>query len=296
MTRRVWGLILLLSVIWGGSFLFVAIALEGLPPLTIALGRVALAAPALWLACFLTGQRWHSTPPVLGAWAVMGLLNNVIPFSLIILAQTMIPSGLAAIANAATPVMTVLVAHVLTTDEKLTPPKVIGALAGLAGVAILAGPGALVAGGETLGILASLGACLSYALASIWGRRFRRLGVPPLAAAAGQVTASTLILLPLVLALDRPWAMAPPPAHVLAALLALGLLCTGLAYALFFRILAEAGATNVALVTLLVPVTAILLGVTVLGEALQPRHLLGMAAIALALALIDGRLLRLRRA
>ncbi|WP_426958516.1 DMT family transporter [Muricoccus radiodurans] len=294
MTPGTWGLLLLLSVLWGGSFLFVAVALTALPPLTVVLARVALAMPALWLVAWAAGPLAPATRPVVVAWVGMALLNNVIPFALIAVAQTMIPSGLAAIVNAATPIFAVLVAHALTPDEKITPLKATGVLAGFAGVAVLAGPGALSAGVEGLGILAGLGACLSYALSGVWGRRFRQLGVPPLSAAAGQTTASTLLLLPLVLAIDQPWSLPFPPAPVLGALLAIGLLSTALAYTLFFRILEEAGATNVLLVTLLMPVTAVILGATVLGEALLPRHLAGMAAIALAMALIDGRLFRRR--
>ena len=147
-------------------------------------------------------------------------------------------------------------------------------------------------GGGALAEFACLAAALSYALAAIFGRRFRRMGVAPLATAAGQVTASTVLLLPVMLLIDRPWTLAAPHAATWAAVLGLGLLSTALAYVLYFRILATAGATNVLLVTLLVPVSAILLGALVLGERLLPRHVLGMALIGLGLMFIDGRLPR----
>ncbi|HEV7264550.1 MAG TPA: DMT family transporter [Falsiroseomonas sp.] len=298
MTPRLWGLLLALALVWGGSFFFMAVALRGFPPFTIVLVRVALAAAALALACRALGL---ALPRGYEAWMACGgmaLLNNAIPFTLIVVGQQYIPSGLAAVVNAATPVFAVLSAHWLTSDEKLTANRLAGALTGLLGVAILAGPAVFTPGhaAELLGIALCLGACLSYGLSGVWSRRVRRARLPPLTAAAGQCTASTLMMLPLVLLFDRPWALPAPPAEAVAALLALGLLATALAYALFYAILAGAGATNAMLVTLLVPVTALLLGALVLDEALAPRHLAGMAVIGLGLLVIDGRLIaRLQR-
>ncbi|MDJ0389966.1 DMT family transporter [Roseomonas sp. E05] len=292
MTPRLWGLLLLLALAWGCSFFFMAVAVKALPPLTIVLGRVALASALLWGLLALNGQCLSLRGPVLLACLGMAVLNNLVPFSLIVWAQQSISSSLASVVNAATPVFTACVAHVATRDEKLSGLRLAGVLTGLAGVAVLAGPAALRQGAEWPGILAGLGACLSYAFAAVWGRRFRALGVPPLAAAAGQTTASTLLALPLALLLDQPWNLPSPSPEALLALLALGLVSTGFAYTLFFRILDEAGATNSALVTQLVPVMAILLGVLLLGESLLPRHLAGMVLIAAGFALLDGRLFR----
>lgn len=292
MNARLWGLLLALAVIWGGSFFFMAVALRGFPPFTIVLARVALAAGALVLACRLLGLALPATRAGWLACAGMGLLNNAIPFTLIVLSQRHIPSGLAAVVNAATPVFAVLTAHWMTVDEKLTPNRLAGTLLGLLGVGVLAGPAIFGPGtgqGEALGIALCLGACLSYALSGIWSRRVRRVGLAPLPAAAGQCLASSLMMLPLALGFDRPWALPVPSAEAVAALLALGLLATALAYALFYTLLAGAGATNIMLVTLLVPVTALLLGALVLGEVLAPRHFAGMAAIGLGLLAIDGR-------
>lgn len=292
MTSRQWALMLLLSLAWGGSFFFMAVAVTAWPPFTVVLSRVVLAAALLWLLLLARGQRLPLTRPVLLACLGMALPNNLVPFSLIVWAQQSIPSGLASVVNAATPVFTVLLAHWATREEALTGPRLAGVLAGLAGVAVLAGPAAFGPGAELAGILAGLGACCSYALAGLWGRRFGRLGVPPLAAAAGQTSASCLLTLPLVLLLDRPWQLPLPGPGVWLAVLALGLVSTGIAYALFFRLLQEVGATNTALVTQLVPAMAILLGVAFLGESLLPRHLGGMALIGLGFALLDGRLPR----
>jgi drug/metabolite transporter (DMT)-like permease len=226
-----------------------------------------------------------------GSFFAMGLLNNAIPFSLIVWGQSHIASGVAAIMNASTPLFTALLAHWLTQDERLTAGRLIGVALGLAGVAAMMGGAAL--GGtraSVAGQAACLAAAVSYALAGIYGRRFRALGVPPLATATGQVTASSLILLPLALLADRPWTLAAPGTATLLALVGVAALSTALAYVVFFRLLASAGATNLLLVTFLIPVTAILLGVMVLGETLLPRHLLGMALIGLGLGAIDGRL------
>jgi drug/metabolite transporter (DMT)-like permease len=285
-----WGLLLLLALLWGGSFFFSKIAVGELPPLTLVLARVVLAALALNVFLLLSGERLPATPDLWGALFVMGILNNVIPFSLIFWGQTQIASGLASILNATTPLFTVLVAHVATSDEKLTASRLFGVLAGLAGVAVMIGPGAFTGGGATLARIAVLGAALSYAFASIWGRRFR--GWPAAGIAAGQLTASAIVMAPIALILARPWDLSPPSPRVIAAIIALALLSTAIGYLLYFEILARAGATNVVLVTLLIPPSAILLGALFLAEPLAPRDLLGLACIATGLAAIDGRVLR----
>ncbi len=285
-----WVLLLILSLLWGGSFLFVGIAVRELPPFTIVLLRVAIAALALNI---VLRARGIALPSDWASWAAffgMGLLNNAIPFSLIVWGQTHIASGLAAILNATTPLFTVLVAHCLTADDRLTGSRLTGLAIGFFGIVVLIGPEAQRGlGGDVMAQCAVLGAACSYAFAGVFGRRFKRMGIPPLATASGQVTASSLLLLPLVLAIDRPWALALPGAATWAALLGLALLSTALAYVLYFRILAAAGAVNLLLVTFLIPPSAILLGAVVLHESLQATDLLGMALIGGGLAAIDGR-------
>ncbi len=293
MGRLDWCLLLALSVLWGGSFLFVGIAVRDLPPFTIVLLRVAIAALALNLALRAAGIALPRDGASWRAFLGMGLLNNAIPFSLIVWGQTHIASGLAAILNATTPLFTVLVAHCLTADDRLTRARLAGLLIGFAGVVVLIGPEALRGlGGDVLAQCAVLGAACSYAFAGVFGRRFKRMGIPPLATAAGQVTASSLLLLPLVLLVDRPWTLTLPGATVWGALIGLALLSTALAYVLYFRILAAAGAVNLLLVTFLIPPSAILLGAIVLRETLQATDLLGMALIGGGLVAIDGRLPR----
>jgi drug/metabolite transporter (DMT)-like permease len=290
MTWRVWFWLLSLSVLWGGSFFFAKVALGALGPLTVVFGRVTLAAVALNLINPLRRDApWRS-------FFTMGALNNAIPFTLIFWGQTHIAFGLASILNATTPLFTVVVAHLLTDDEKVTGAKVAALLSGIAGVAVLIGPAAFAKPTDSLwGELACLAAALSYAFAGIYGRRFRAMGIAPLDAAAGQVTASSLLILPIMLFVEQPWNGAPPTPTIWMALGALALLSTALAYVLYFRILAAAGATNLLLVTFLIPVTSILLGAVFLQERLEPRHFIGMALIGLGLLVIDGRLGRLLR-
>lgn len=290
-----WAMLLLLSVLWGGSFFFAGIAVTGLPPFTIVLLRVALAAVVLNLAMPQMGLAMPRDGKSWAAFFGMGLLNNAIPFCLIVWGQTQIASGLASILNAMTPVATVVVAHLLTQDEKMTGNGLIGVLIGLAGVVCMIGPGVLSGLGDNLWAQAAvLGATVSYAFAGIFGRRFKAMGIPPLATATGQVTASTLLLAPVALLVDQPWTLDMPGLDVWAAVAGLALLSTTFAYILFFRIMASAGATNLSLVSFLIPVSAILLGTFVLHESLSPKHFLGMALIGLGLAAIDGRLLRRR--
>ena len=294
MGGREWATLLGLAVLWGGSFFFNAIAVRELPSFTLVWMRVAVASVALLGVLRLLGQRMPTGGRIWAAFFGMGLLNNVVPFALIVWGQHHIASGLASILNATTPLFTVLAAHLLTPDERLTPLKAAGVAVGFAGAVFMVGPDALGGlGTDVIAQLACLTGALSYAFAGIFGRRFQGMGVAPMATAAGQVCASTVLLLPLVLLVDRPWTLAMPHAATWSAVLGVGLLSTALAYVLYFRILAAAGATNLLLVTFLIPVSAILLGALVLGETLLPRHFGGMALIGAGLACIDGRLLRL---
>lgn len=283
-----WTLLVILGALWGGSYFFGKVALAQLPPFTVAVCRLGLAAVVLHVVARAAGYALPGSARAGRRFWVMGLLNNAIPMSLILWGQISIGSGLAAILNASTPLFTVLLAHVFTRDERMTASRVGGVLFGLAGVAVMIGPDVLDGlSGDLAAQLAVLGAAVSYACAGIFGRRFS--GTPPLVTAAGQVTASTLTLLPLALVADWPWLLPLPSAKTLAAVIALALLCTALAYVIYFRVLATSGASNLLLVTLLMPASAILLGTTALGERLEPRQLAGMALIAAGLAAVDGR-------
>jgi len=293
MSAYEWAMLISLSILWGGSFFFVGVLVDDLPPFTIVGLRVGMAALALHLVLLVQGNPLSGGLKLWGAFFAMGVLNNLVPFTLIVWGQGYIASGLASILNATTPIFTVVVAHLFTGDERLSPARIVGVLAGVAGVAVMIGPEVFEGlGTNVLAQLAILGAALSYAFAGVFGRRFQRLGVKPLHTATGQVTASSVLLLPLALFVDRPWTLEMPGPGAWAAMIGLAVLSTALAYILYFRILATAGATNVLLVTLLVPVSAIILGVLFLNETLDAKSLAGMALIALGLAVIDGRLLQ----
>ena len=289
MKRTDWFRLIALSTVWGGSFLFFRILATELPPLKTVLSRVAIGAFAIFLYLRARGVEIRIPRAQWGRLAVLAILNNVVPFSLFAWGESRVSSGTASILNARTPMFVVLITGLVLRTEKLTWPRVLGVLCGIAGVAVLVGPDALV-GADLLGQAACLGAALCYGFALPWGRRITGLNPPVLAMA--QLTAATLILLPLVMLFDRPWSLVNPDVIGWVAIAGLGLLCTGLAYIIFFAVLASAGATNLSLVTLMVPVSALLLGRVVLDEPITSGALGGMALIALGLAAIDGRLLR----
>ncbi|SIS69312.1 DMT family transporter [Neptunomonas antarctica] len=292
MNARVWAMLITLSVLWGGSFFFVGVAVTDLPPLTIVTLRVGIAAIALWSIALVIGLR---PPKSMGVWTAflgMGLLNNVIPFVLIVWGQTQIASGLASILNAATPIFTVVVAGLLLPDERATPLKLAGVAVGFIGVVMMIGLPASSGGSSLVAQLAIIAAAMSYAFAGVYGRRFKAMAINPIITAAGQVTASALVLAPIALMVDGPLDIAGPSVGTWAAIFGLAILSTAIAYVLYFKILASAGVTNLLLVTLLVPISAILLGALFFNESLEIVHFVGMALIALGLSAIDGRIWR----
>lgn len=291
MSSREWAKLIALSVLWGGSFFFNGVAIKELPPITLVVSRVSLAAVTLIIVMRLMGLKLPATRTVWGAFFAMGFLNNVVPFSLILWGQIYVASGVASVLNATTPLFGVLVAHGLTRDEKITPARFIGVIFGIVGVGFMIGEDAVRAlGVNVLAQLAILGAALSYAFAGVYGRKFRPMGISPLATATGQVTASSIMLFPVMMIVDQPWTLEVPSIAAIGSMIAIATLSTALAYIMYFRLLATAGALNLLLVTFLVPVSAIILGVTILDEVLLPKHIIGMALICFGLAAIDGRL------
>ncbi len=281
-----WLMLILLGTLWGGSFFFARIAVLEIPPLWLVFLRVCIAALALHLYLATTGQwRKFVAVPLLPFFG-LGLLNNAIPFSLLFVGQTQLGAGLASILNATTPFLTVIAANMLTRDEKANPAKIIGTLLGIAGAAVVMGPTALQGIGAPLWAqLCIIGAALSYAFASVYAKRFK--GIPPLMIATGQLSASSLIILPvaaLAHGLPSPsgWSL-----HAWGAVLALALASTAFAYTLFFRIIALAGATFVSLVTLIVPISAVALGVIFLGESLKSNQLAGLVLIGAGLIIMN---------
>ena len=291
MNRGDWLILLTLAVIWGGAFFFIGVAVRHVPPLTYVWLRLSIAAVVMWIYVKARVGRLGLPRQVWGAIVLLAILNNALPFALFGWGQTHIASGLASILNATTPIWGVVVAHFLTHDERMSPRKSVGVLLGFGGVATMIGPALLSnIGTNALAQLACVTASLCYALAAVWARRFRRIGVAPIAVTTGQLTAGALIMLPVSLIVDQPWTHPFPPVSAWAAITALALFCTAFGYVLYFRLIDHAGATNALLVTLLVPPVAILLGAAFLNETLAPQDFLGLALIALGLAAIDGRL------
>ncbi|WP_299568598.1 DMT family transporter [uncultured Shewanella sp.] len=290
MSGRIWAMLIVLSILWGGSFFFIGVVVNELPPLTIVTLRVAIAAVTLWLIATILGHKPPKAPRIWLAFLGMGLLNNAIPFVLIVWGQTQIASGLAAILNAATPIFAVIVAGFLLPDERPTRLKLFGVVIGFIGVVVMIGMPALEGAESILAQLAVIGAALSYAFAGVYGRRFRTMAVSPVITAAGQVTASSVVLLPITLMVDGPIDNTGTSMQAWSAIAALAIASTAIAYVLYFKILEIAGATNVLLVTLMVPASAILLGSVFLNESLEAIHFVGMLLIALGLSAIDGRL------
>ena len=285
---RDWALLILLSILWGGSFFFNGIIVREVPPFTAVLLRVSVAALLLVPLLRIYGIAW---PRGVSGWTpffAIGLFNNVLPFSLIVTGQTYVPSGLASILNATTPLFTVMV-MIAAGEEALQPRRVVGVLIGLIGVVILRGNAAGFGTGQSIGILLCLAGAFSYGLAALVARRLPP-AAQPLGTATFQMLASAAMMLPVAAVHDRLWRLPFPGAPTWLAVIGLAVLSTALAYIVFFQILRRSGATNVMLVTLLIPITAIVLGYLVLGEPISVREIAGAVVIGSALLLIDGRL------
>jgi drug/metabolite transporter (DMT)-like permease len=292
MNRSDWATLLILAVTWGAAFMFIGVAVREVSPLTYVWLRVTIAAAAMWV--WVAWRRESAGLPrsIWGAILFLALFNNVVPFILFGWGQTHIASGLASILNATTPIWGVVVAHVFTADEKISPRKLAGVALGFGGVALMIGPSLLGGlGNNLLAQLACVAAALCYAFAGVYARRFRRMGVSPIAVTTGQLSASALVMLPLALIVDQPWTQSLPSLQAIGAILALGVVSSAFGYVLYFRLIDRAGATNALLVTLLVPPVAILLGALFLSEVIGLRDIAGLGLIALGLAAIDGRLL-----
>lgn len=294
MSLKDWGQLLLLGAIWGGSFFFARVAVAEMHPLVLVLFRVAIAAIALHIYLLLRGPSFKLALPHVGLFFLLALTNNVIPFSLIFAGQTQLGAGIASVLNATTPFWTLIVANAMTADEKLSWNKLAGIGLGIAGTAVMVGPGVIAGlGGPVWPKFALIGASLSYAFALMVARRLK--SVPPPVLATGQLTASTIIMIPVILSTTGAAGLFSASMPVWAAVFGLALLSTAFAYILYFNLVASAGATNASLVTLIVPVSAILLGIAFLGEHIEMFELFGMLLIGLGLITIDGRLFARRR-
>jgi len=289
MDRQDWCLLILLSILGGSTYFFAGVAVKELPPLTVVLVRVFLASLLLLPLFWYSG---HSLPRSFSGWLPfmgMGLLNNVLPFGFIFAGQTLITVGLSSIINAMTPLFTVLVMAAFL-EERLTVSRAIGVLLGVVGVAVLQGFDGSLIGSQTLGIILCMAGALSYGFAALWGRKFLT-GVPALKSATCQLISSTLIIAVVVGVIDKPWTLPIPSVEVMFSLLALAVFGTAFGYIVFFRILVHAGASNAMLVTLLIPVTALILGNIFLDEVVQAKEIIGALIIGAGFLFIDGRVI-----
>jgi drug/metabolite transporter (DMT)-like permease len=283
-------MLIALSILWGGSFFFVGVAVDEMPTFTLVMFRIALGAAGLWLFLLLRRRTLPMNWQFWWPFFVMATWNNVVPFTLLIWGQSHIASGLASILNAATPFFAVMLASLLIQEERFTLNRIIGVVIGFLGVVVLIGPDLLtMVGDSVLAQLACLGAALSYAFAGVFARKSTIFQARPADAATAQLTAATILILPVAVMTHEPSDLTLPSMAAVASILGLGFLATSIAYVLYFRILATAGAVNLLLVTFLVPLTAVVLGAAILGEVMTGMQILGSVGIAVALAVIDGR-------
>jgi drug/metabolite transporter (DMT)-like permease len=293
MAIRDWLLVLGLGIIWGGSFFFNAILIRELGPLWVSAGRVSVGALGCWVFLFASGLRLPREKGLYWQLLLLGVLNFTIPFALFPLSQAHMASGVAAIINAMTPIMTVIISHFWLGGEKATPGKSTGVLFGFIGVATLTYP-AVSAGGTSsvLAILGCLVATICYAISLNYARNFQHIN--PVVVATSALTGASLAAIPLAFIFHGTPRLVTIEGW--GAMMGIGLLATTLAFLLMYPLLKRIGATNFSVVTFIAPVSAIFLGVFLLGETIELAHLLGMLAIFIGLLLIDGRLVRLMRA
>lgn len=293
LSTRAWALLALLGLIWGSSFLTTTELVEEMAPLHVVTHRVTWAALALWLYVLARRFALPRDPATLGALFLMGIGNNVIPFTLQAYAQETIESGLAGILNATTAIFGPLVAAIFLADERLTGRKAAGVAFGFVGVAVVMGWDSLRSfDPRALAQLAMLGSTLAYALSSVWARK-RLRHLRPEVAALGMLTGSALSMLILSRLIVGPLPLALP-AGTVAAIAYYALVVTAGAYLIYYAIINLAGAGNATLVTLLIVPVAVALGALVRAETLPLSAYLGFGLIALGLVVIDGRLLRRR--
>jgi drug/metabolite transporter (DMT)-like permease len=290
MSAQYWGLLVFLSFLWGGSFFLTSVALKEITPFTLVFVRLTIADIALFSVIIAIGARIPKDLPTWGQFLVLGMFGSALPFSLIFWGMLKVSGGLASILTSMTPLSTIIIAHFFTADEKLTWWRFWGVMIGVGGVVVIVGPSVLNDGGSDIAAqLAILGASVCYGIAGVYGKRF--FGMPPVVVAFGQVASAAILTLPMVLMFEHPFSQTIPSATAIASVVALALFSSALAFIVFFRILMRVGATNVVLVTLLIPVTAIFLGAVILGEKLLLRHFAGLAVIICGLLIVDGRII-----
>ena len=291
MSTSDWGIIMLLSLLWGGAFFLIELGLRGFPPNTLVFLRMAIAAPLMLIVLWFLKQKLPTDSKSWKQLFILGAINAALPFILFFWGQTQIDSGLASVLNATTPLWGVVTAHFLTRDEKATPARIIGVLLGMAGIIVMVGTEALSGiTGSVLAQLACLTATLSYAFAAIYGRTLSQSTMSPMVIATGQVITAAILMLPIAVIVDQPWTLPTPGWDAWAGAIGLAIPSTAVAYFFYFKLIDRAGASNAMLVAFIMPVIAIILGVVALGETVELKEIAGASLIALGLIAIDGRI------
>ena len=291
MSTSDWGIIMLLSLLWGGAFFLIELGLRGFPPNTLVFLRMAIAAPLMLIVLWFLKQKLPTDAKSWKQLFILGAINAALPFILFFWGQTQIDSGLASVLNATTPLWGVVTAHFLTRDEKATPARMIGVLLGMAGIIVMVGTEALSGiTGSVLAQLACLTATLSYAFAAIYGRTLSQSTMSPMVIATGQVITAAILMLPIAVIVDQPWTLPTPGWDAWAGAIGLAIPSTAVAYFFYFKLIDRAGASNAMLVAFIMPVIAIILGVVALGETVELKEIAGASLIALGLIAIDGRI------
>lgn len=280
--------ILFLAALWGPSFVFIKVAVEEIPPLTMVVGRVGVAAILLNLILWMQGRSLAGLGPAWKHLAVMALVHNALPFALFNWGELYIDSALASILNGTTPLFTILLAHIFVQDDRLTPNKIVGGVIGFGGLLLLVAP-SLVNGVQATswGLLAVTVAAASYGVAIVYSRLHLR-GLPPLVAPTAQLSLATLYMLPLSLWIEQPFRLPAPSLQAVGALLVLAVFGTALAFVIYYRIIERTPATYVSMVTYLVPIFGVILGVLVLGEQLRWNAYLGCILILSGVMVVNN--------
>ncbi|MCB0193671.1 MAG: DMT family transporter [Anaerolineae bacterium] len=280
--------LIILACLWGSSYLFAKIGVTEIPPITFAMGRTALGASVLFLVLRFRGQR---LPQWGGIWkhlALVALLHNAGPYILVAWAAQYIDSGFSAIIIGTTPLCTILLAHFLVADDRLTPTKLAGTMVGLGGLVVLVAPTLLTGVQATgAGVLAMLTVAVCYAIAIIYSRRHLR-GLPALTAPTAQLMLATFYTLPLSLLIDQPLSLPMPSGLAISAWVGISVLGTALAFMVFYRLVEIATPTHISMVNYLIPIVGATLGVVVLGEQLSWNIYLGFAVILTGVLIANG--------
>ncbi len=281
-------LLLLLAALWGPSFLLIKVAVAEIPPITLIAGRVGLAAILLYVILRLSGGSLPRPGRIWGTLAVAALVQMALPFVLLSWAEQRIDSALAAILNSLTPLFTILLAHLLTTDDRITWAKAAGIALGMVGVLFFVAP-SMQSGiqASTWGILAMIVVAASYGFAGVYTRQHLN-NLPPIVAPTGQMILATLFLLPPMIIIDQPFNQPLPSLQAIGAVTALAVLGTVLAFIFYYRLLRSATASYVSMVTYLVPVIGVLLGVLILDESLSWTDYAGFGLILLGVMIVNG--------